>query len=65
MDLLTTEAPATKTYTGSATFAVAARKECNIRYKVAGEWVDVLNGEVPAGKAWTVSVSVNIQETDA
>lgn len=50
---------------GRADFDVASGKPLNIRYKVGTEWVDVLAVDVPRGKTWAVSVSVEVTETDA
>lgn len=48
---------------GSDSFAVTAGQRVTIETSPGGS--EVLDVEVPAGKAWTVSISVTIQEADA
>lgn len=48
---------------GSYTFDVAAEKRVNVRYWAPGE-TTVLDQNVPVGKAWTVTVSIEIQEVN-
>ena len=50
---------------GTDTFAVAAGKQLQIRYQEGEEIIAVLTEAVPAGKAWSVSIIVDITETDA
>ena len=47
---------------GSDEFSVAAGKSLTIETAPSGE--EILNEEVPAGKSWQVTVSVQIVETD-
>jgi hypothetical protein len=69
MDLTTRQTnaaqPASTVLGGRDEFDVAAGKPLNIRYKVGTEWVNVLDVEVPRGKAWAVSIGVEVVETDA
>lgn len=48
---------------GGYDFTMAAGKTLKIETVPLGE--EILSVEVPAGKAWAVSVIVNIVETDA
>jgi len=47
---------------GSATFEVAAGKYLKIETSPAG--VEILNQQVPAGKKWTVTAIIEIQEVN-
>jgi len=59
---LKTEAlPARTTKAGSDTFTVAAGKHLIVETSPQG--VEFLDVEVPAGKTWTVTVNVYIQES--
>lgn len=55
--------PESNLYEGKLDFDVAAGNTLNIETSPAGE--EVFSAEVPEGKKWEVSVSLNIIETDA
>lgn len=48
---------------GTDSFTLAAGKILKIETTPAGE--DILEAEVPAGKQWSLSIAINIVETDA
>lgn len=48
---------------GDTTFSLAAEKSFKIETSPDGE--EILNVEVPTGKAWLITLSVRIIETDA
>lgn len=48
-------------YSGSGTVIIPAGKKLVIETTPRGE--EILEAEVPAGKTWTVSISVNIIES--
>ena len=48
---------------GGETFELSAGKRTQIRHNESGEIVDILDGVVPEGKKWAVSVSLHIVET--
>lgn len=55
--------PARMSLTGTETVLAPAGKF--VKIETAPDGVEILNAEVPAGKAWTVTVNVYIVETDA
>jgi len=54
---------ATWTHTGEQVFMASAGQFLKIETSPGG--VEILNYECPAGKAWTVHVTVSISETNA
>jgi len=64
IDLQTLDHSAKRTMSGgTGYFSMAAGKTLKVETSPQGE--DLLNEQVPAGKVWTVVVSVSITETDA
>lgn len=61
MNLTQEVTPARWTWTGNERFTLAAGKRLEIRTKTPTE--TLLDVEVPAGKQWTVYVSVTCDET--
>ena len=61
IELRTEALPARTTKSGNDTFTVAAGK-CLI-VETSPQGVEFLDVEVPAGKTWTVTVNVYIQES--
>ena len=62
MDLEAKQQPHTQKY-GFDTFAVVAGKSLKIETTPDGD--EILLAEVPAGKSWSVTIIVDITETDA
>lgn len=50
---------------GSDTFTVEAGKWLRLQHGILAEPTTILQEQVPAGKQWTVSIVVDIQETEA
>jgi len=63
MELVTRQQMHTQKY-GTETFTVEAGKKVRIRYW-SPDAIDVLDVSVPAGKSWSVSIVIDIQEVDA
>ena len=61
IELRTEALPARTTKTGNDTFTVAAGKHLIVETSPQGD--EILDVEVPAGKTWTVTVNVYIQES--
>ena len=61
IELRTEALPARTTKTGNDTFTVAAGKRLIVETSPQGD--EILDVEVPAGKTWTVTVNVYIQES--
>ena len=54
--------PARTSLTGTETVLVLAGK--SVKIETTPDGVEILDAEVPAGKAWTVTVNVYIVQTD-
>ena len=62
MELTEESLPARMKRRGCQTFAMAAGKSLKIETSPSGE--EILDVEVPTGKAWQVTVNVHVVETD-
>lgn len=56
--------PQSRKLVGDETFPVPAGRRVQVRHNNSGEIVNVLDETVPAGKTWSVTVFVTIEETD-
>ena len=63
MDLTTRVIPTMTQLRGEATFTAAAGKNVKIETSPVGE--DILDVTVPVGKLWTITVGIDVRETDA
>ena len=59
MELDTNVHPARTRLYGDAVYALTAEQELKIECPT-----EILSEEVPAGKAWSVHITINIDETD-
>ena len=50
-------------YVGSQVIEMTSKQ--NLKIKLTGPAVDILDADVPHGKKWTANISVQIEETDA
>lgn len=62
MELTEESQPARTKKCGCQTFTMAAGKSLKIETSPEGE--EILDVEVPAGKAWVATVNVHVVETD-
>lgn len=63
MELTKREKAASVSYSGTAQIVMPA--EAHLRFQNTDDEGNFLNEQVPVGKQWSVSISVNITETDA
>lgn len=63
MDMIEDVCPALKTYRGSA--VIEASENQSLKIKVTGQGEHIVDSAVPAGKAWMITLSLAIEETDA
>ena len=62
MQLNTFSTPAKVQLAGQGSYAVVAGQTLKIETSPQGE--DILEASPPAGKKWTVSIKVNVEESD-
>ncbi len=63
MQLVVNSRPASKKLSGEGKFELGAGQSIVIETSPGGR--EVLSAECPAGKTWSVTVSVSVDETDA